>query len=327
MATHQRDRFVAKVTSAAPVVATRQPPVLVRAPKPIVVGREDELARLQSWYSQGQRRVVFVTGEAGIGKTTVVQTFLNSVQQEGTARVGRGQCIEQYGGGEPYMPVLEALSRLGREPGGERVIEVLNRSAPTWLAQMPELLAPEERARLQGQNQGVTQQRMLREMAQALEALAAEAPLVLLLEDLHWSDFSTLELISAIARRSEAARLLIVGTYRSVEMLAHDHPLRTMKQELEMHRYCEELRLKLLSEEEVAGLPRETLFQQRSRQSDSLAAAIHERTDGNPLFMINVVDYLVDAGLLASSRGQGRRVSRDPRRGSHRSPSQRPSDD
>jgi hypothetical protein len=120
MATHQRDRFVAKVTSAAPVVATRQPPVLVRAPKPIVVGREDELARLQSWYSQGQRRVVFVTGEAGIGKTTVVQTFLNSVQQEGTARVGRGQCIEQYGGGEPYMPLLDALSRLGREPGGEK---------------------------------------------------------------------------------------------------------------------------------------------------------------------------------------------------------------
>ena len=107
-------RFVAKVTSAAPMVATRQPPVLIRAPKPIVVGREDELARLQSWYShvlEGQRRVIFVTGEAGIGKTTFVQTFLDSVQQEGTARVGRGQCVEQYGGGEPYMPVLEALSR------------------------------------------------------------------------------------------------------------------------------------------------------------------------------------------------------------------------
>src|SRR4029077_15692176 len=103
--------------------------------------------------------------------------------------LGRGQCVEQYGSGEPYMPVLEALGRLGREPGGEGVVELLNRFAPTWLAQMPELLAPAERARLRGQNQGVTQQRMLREMAQALEALAAEAPLVLLLEDLHWSDF------------------------------------------------------------------------------------------------------------------------------------------
>jgi predicted ATPase len=75
------------------------------------------------------------------------------------------------------------------------------------------------------------------------------------------------------------------------------------------------LRLKLLSEEEVAGYLVKRFSNNRSRQSDSLAAMIHERTDGNPLFMINVVDYLVDAGLLASSRGQGRRVSRDPRRG------------
>ena len=294
-------RFVAKVTSAAPKVATRQPPVLVRAPKPIVFGRAEELARLQSWYSrvlEGQRRVVFVTGEAGIGKTTFVQTFLDSVQQQGTALVGCGQCVEQCGGGEPYMPVLEALSRLGREPGGERVVGLLDRFAPTWLAQMPELLAPAERGRLQGQNPGVTQQRMLREMAQALEALATEAPLVLLLEDLHWSDFSTLELISAIARRSEAARLLTVGTYRSVEMLAHDHPLRTMKQELEHHRCCEELRLKLLSEEDVAGYLAKRFPRSGSRQSDSLAAMIHERTDGNPLFIITVIDYLVDAGLL-----------------------------
>ena len=295
-------RFAAKVTSAAPQVTMRQPPVLVRAPKPIVVGREDELARMQSWYSdvlEGQRRIIFVAGEAGIGKTTFVQTFLDSVQEEGAGGLGRGQCVEQYGSGEPYMPVLEALGRLGREPGGERVVGLLNRFAPTWLAQMPELLAPEER--LQGQNQGVTQQRMLREMAQALEALAAEAPLVLLLEDLHWSDFSTVELISAIARRSEAARLLIVGTYRSVEMLVYDHPLRTMKQELELHRNCEELRLKPLSEEDVAGYLAKRLSSNGSRQSDSLAATIHERTDGNPLFMINVVDYLVDAGLLASS--------------------------
>ena len=60
--------------------------------------------------------MIFVTGEAGIGKTTFVWTFLDSVPREGTARVGSGQCVEQYGGGEPYMPVLEALTRLGRKP-------------------------------------------------------------------------------------------------------------------------------------------------------------------------------------------------------------------
>ena len=249
-------RFIAKVVSDAPAEAARKPAASATGNRPIMVGREDELARMQSWYSQvleGQRKVVFIAGEAGIGKTAFVRAFLDSIAEGGGARLGRGQCIEQYGAGEPYMPVLEALTRLGQEAGGERTIELLNRFAPTWLAQMSALLTPEQSARLQAQNQGVTQQRMLREMAHALEALTAETPLVLLLEDLHWSDCSTLELISAVARRSEPARLLILGTYRPVEMLAHDHPLRTMKQELELHRYCEELRLKLLNEEDVRG--------------------------------------------------------------------------
>jgi predicted ATPase len=118
---------------------------------------------------------------------------------------------------------------------------------------MPSLLSNADRKRLQVAAQSITQQRMLREMAQALEALTAETPLVLALEDLHWGDFSTFELISALARRTEPARLLILGTYRPTEMLASDHPLRTMKQELELHRHCEELRLKLLSEADVAA--------------------------------------------------------------------------
>ena len=232
-------RFVAKVSTAAAGESTRTPPFVPKGPKPTIVGREAELAQLRSWYShvlEGQRRVIFVAGEAGIGKTTFVEAFLDSIAQEGSIRIGRGQCVEQYGTGEPYMPVLEALSRLGQESGGERMIELLNRFAPTWLAQIPALLTREERISLRSEMQGVTQQRMLREVTQALEALAAETPLALLLEDLHWSDFSTLELISAIARRGESARLLIVGTYRPVEMLANNHPLGTMKQELELHR-------------------------------------------------------------------------------------------
>ena len=220
-------------------------------------------------------------------------------------RLGRGQCVEQYGAEEPYMPVLEALSRLGREPGGERLVELLNRFAPTWLVQMPALLGADELAQLHSQNQGVTQQRMLREMAQALEALVAEVPLVLLLEDLHWSDFSTLELISAMARRREPARLMIVGTYRPGAMLATDHPLCTVKQELELHRYCVELRLKLLSEEDIGDYLAKRFASNGSRQFDRIASAICERTDGNPLYMVNVVDYLVDTGLLMSSAEAG----------------------
>jgi DNA-binding winged helix-turn-helix (wHTH) protein len=211
---HRRGyRFVAKVTTDAASETRREPPSKARKPTPIMVGREGELALFQSCYAEvfeGQRRVIFVAGEAGIGKTTFVQAFLDSIAQDGTARVGRGQCLEQYGAGEPYMPVLEALSRLSNAHGGQGVIEILSRFAPTWLAQMPELFTHEDRQRLQNQAQGVTQQRMLREMTQALEALAAESPLVLMIEDLHWSDFSTFELIAAIARRSEPARLMFI---------------------------------------------------------------------------------------------------------------------
>jgi len=168
---------------------------------------------------------------------------------------------------------------------------------------MPALLTREERVRLLNEIQGVTQQRMLREMTQALEALATEAPLVLLLEDLHWSDFSTLELIAAIARGNELARLLILATYRPVEILANDHPLRTMKQELELHRHCEELRLQLLKEENVADYLAKRVAIDASRRFATLAALIHTRTDGNPLFMVNMVDdLLVDTGLLVNSR-------------------------
>jgi predicted ATPase/DNA-binding winged helix-turn-helix (wHTH) protein len=304
---HRRGyRFIAQVTTETVREASPKPEKAVKLPRPIMVGREDELALLRSRYAQvldDRRGVIFVAGEPGIGKTTVVQAFLDSIVEEGAARVGRGQCIEQYGAGEPYMPVLEALSRLGREREGEHVVELLNRFAPTWLTQMPELLTREERALLQRETQGVTQQRMLREMTQALEALTVQSPLVLLLEDLHWSDFSTLELISAIARRGEPARLLIVGTYRPGEILAKDHPLRTMKQELAIHRYCEELRLKPLSKDNVADYLAKRFSKDGSRQYGTLAPVIHARTDGNPLFMVNVVDYLLlDPGLVVNSR-------------------------
>jgi predicted ATPase/DNA-binding winged helix-turn-helix (wHTH) protein len=299
-------RFVAKVTTEASGESTREPSFVPKGPKPIMVGRQAELAQLQSWYSrvlESQRQMIFVTGEAGIGKTTLVQAFLDSIAQEGSVRIGRGQCVEQYGVGEPYMPMLEALSRLGQEPSGERLIELLNRFAPTWLAQMPALLTREERVRLQSEMQSVTQQRMLREMTEALEALAAETPLVLSLEDLHWGDFSTLELIAAIARRNELARLLIIVTYRPVEILASDHPLRTLKQELELHRYCEELRLKLLTEENVTDYLAKRLASNASQRFGMLASVIHTRTDGNPLFMVNMVDYLLDdAELLVNLR-------------------------
>ena len=102
-------------------------------------------------------------GPTGAGKTTLVEAFLDELDQADILLpiwVGRGQCIEQHGAGEAYMPVLEALERLCRRPDGERLLRVLDQHAPTWLAQLPSLLAPTELEALRRRIQGVTRERM-----------------------------------------------------------------------------------------------------------------------------------------------------------------------
>jgi predicted ATPase len=155
------------------------------------VGRETALQRLHEWFERAQRglrQIVFVTGDLGMGKTTLVEAFLTHITRQASPWLTRGQCIAHYGTGEAYMPALEALTRLCREPGGERLLELLSQQAPTWMAQMPALLNTGELEALQREVQGATRERMLREMADAVEVLTADKPLVSVLEDLHLSD-------------------------------------------------------------------------------------------------------------------------------------------
>src|SRR5262249_21551576 len=155
-------------------------------------------------------------------------------------RIARGQCLEQYGTSEAYLPVLEAMGRLCRQHG--QFVDVLRAHAPMWLLQLPSLLSAAERELLNRQVSGATRERMLREIGGALETLTAGSPLVLILEDLHWSDYSTLDLISYLARRRNA-HLMLIGTYRTVELIVSGHPLKAVKQELLAKQQCEELPL------------------------------------------------------------------------------------
>src|SRR5262249_35186103 len=187
-----------------------------------------------------------------IGKTALVETFLRPLDTIDLLRLGRGQCIEHYGAGEPYLPVLQALGELGRAADREHFLTVLRHYAPSWLLQLPALLEAAERETLQRQTAGVTRERMLRELVEALEAYTAAHGLMLVLEDRHWSDPSTVELLALLARRPAPARLLVIGTYRPVEVIVGDHPLKAAKQELQLHGQCQELPLPLLSEPAVA---------------------------------------------------------------------------
>src|SRR5262249_26259787 len=147
--------------------------------------------------------------------------------------IARGQCVEHYGAGEAYLPVLEALEELCRRSGHEGLLSLLRQQAPLRLAPLPAFLNPDERMALQREVQGATRERMVREMAAFVEALTTKTPLLLWLEDLHWCDPSTLALLAMLARRREPARLLLLGSYRPEEVLGNGHPLRAMLQELQ----------------------------------------------------------------------------------------------
>jgi predicted ATPase len=196
--------------------------------------------------------VVFVTGEPGIGKTTLVETFLAAPRRGPAPRVAVGQCVESYGTGDPYLPILEALERLVRGEAGEAVPDTLHRCAPAWLAQMSSSAEPDQRDALVRARGTPTPQGMLRELAAGLEALTAERELVVWLEDLHWADRPTLLAIDFVARRRERARLLLIGSYRPTELLAPDHPLARLKQELVLQRRAEEVALEPLAEPPAA---------------------------------------------------------------------------
>jgi DNA-binding winged helix-turn-helix (wHTH) protein len=292
-------RFLAPVTVAhAAAARTPGPPPPCGSP-PVLVAREAVLQQLQralEHAQQGTRQVVVVTGEPGIGKTAVVETFVAQAATRTPVWVAYGQCVEQYGTVEAYHPILEALGDLCRGPGGAQVGALLRQQAPTWVAQMPWLLTAAHRAQLRDELQGATRERMLREGAEVLDTLAAELPLVFVLEDLHWSDAATVDLLALVARRRTPARLLVLGTLRPAETIVHHHPLRTVIPAMQRQGAVTEIPLPGLSAAAVATYLA-TRFP-RQQFPTTLAAWLQQRTDGNPLFLVTLVQALLEQGVL-----------------------------
>jgi DNA-binding SARP family transcriptional activator/class 3 adenylate cyclase/alpha-beta hydrolase superfamily lysophospholipase len=285
---------VAATISPRSTSKAQAPPEESAIPAP--VGRDRELGTLTRLLDEaidGHRRVVFVTGEAGAGKTTLVDAVLAACRVRDRLLVARGQCIENRGLGEPYLPVLDAVGRIGRGGHGPLVVEQLRRFAPTWLVQLPSLVPDDERAWVAERASGLTTERMLREMTEALDAIAAEVPVVVVLEDLHWSDPSTLTLVDAIARRPDDERLMLVATSRSgregVEVGALARALR-------VRNLCTEIAIGPLTPTAVAEYLDVRLpgHQLPTDVSDDVAL----RTRGVPLFVEKLVDSWLEEGAV-----------------------------
>jgi len=274
-----------------------------------IVGRETELEELHRWFEHvraGERQIVFVTGEAGIGKTALVHAFVDAVGAHGRAplQIAFGQCLAVRGMGEAYMPVLEALGELGRGLATTELVDVLRQYAPTWLLQLSSLLSAAELDALHRQLAGIPTTRVVSGLVDALDALAQKRPLLLVLEDLHWSDHATIGLLAALAQRRRPARLMVIGTYSPADAIAHGHPLAALKPELQRRRLCREIALAGLTEMATRAYC-DRRFPAHNF-ADELPQVLVAHTDGNPLFIGATIDHLIASGRLAEVNGQWR---------------------
>jgi DNA-binding winged helix-turn-helix (wHTH) protein/tetratricopeptide (TPR) repeat protein len=280
--------------AGAAQAGTAPPPAVEPLPLSLV-GRQRELAELQQRLElslAGRRQLVFVLGEAGAGKSSLLALFRRELLARPAAGllVGIGQCNAMVGTGEPYMPVLEALARLCRGPSGPLLLQLLTRTAPTWLMQMPWLVTEETRGALERELRLASRERMVRELVEFVEALAAATPLVLVLEDLHWSDAATFGLLAALAARTEPARCLVVATTRPPDDAGAAPGLATLLVELTTSGRAAAIDLLPLSRADVAAV-----VAARAPDKVSLADSIYRRTGGHALFVAHLLDDLLAA--------------------------------
>jgi DNA-binding winged helix-turn-helix (wHTH) protein len=286
-------------TSVA-VAPAPMPPTPERAPKPAFapqpyfVGRQAELEWLQVALGQarlGQRQVVLVSGPVGSGKTSLLRAFASRLPPA-AGSLAWGQCVEQAGTDEAYLPLIDALSRLGRGPDRARWVEHLSRCAPSWVARLPSL-----QTSTPARGAGVpSSEHMLHQLADALETFTEHELLVLVLEDIQWADASTLAWLTYMACRNESARLLVVGTFRPLHVSRGAHPLAALERALERQSARAELELPCLRAAEVASYVAARFPEAEMRRE--LVALLHARSAGNPLFMVRVFDSWLERRVL-----------------------------
>lgn len=250
------------------------------------VGREAELRHLdealeRAW--QGRGALVALAGEPGIGKTTLADKLIGAARGRWLTALGR--CSELFGTAEPHLPVLEALDMLAAcAPVGE----TLRRLAPTWAAHLNATRAESPSAPAD------TPERLLRELTRFLSEAASDRPLLIVLEDLHWADAATTDVVTHLASRIRDMRVLMLVTYRDREMPAAASPFSQARAELRARGLLREIALPLLTAQEVMHFVEEAA--PAGVPVSDLGMRVYAGSEGNPLFMTTLLAYLADAG-------------------------------
>ena len=270
----------------------------------ITVGRTRERNQLEAALtaaSEVRGLLLGVAGEPGVGKTTLVEEFLSVLLASGRpCAIGRGRCSERLAGAEAYLPVIEAIDALLRGPGGDTITRALRTLAPTWYVQVQPASEPSA-DRLLDDLHSASQQRMKRELIAFFEEVQQRRTIVLFFDDLHWADASTIDLIGYLAMRFESLRMLVIGTYRPSDLAVAHHPFLQLKLDLSARGLCRELVPGALRQEEIAEYI--AIQFPGHRLPSEFVAMIHEKTEGNPLFMSDVLRDLRDRQVLAKTNG------------------------
>jgi tetratricopeptide (TPR) repeat protein len=271
----------------------------------VFVGRQHELGQLKAALEgplSGEGRMVMLVGEPGIGKTRTALELSTYARLRG-ARVLWGRCYESEGA-PPYWPWVQAVRSYVRDVEPEQLHSELGAGA----AEIAEII-PDVRQRLPGLPAAVPVEdpkqarfRLFDALTAFLKSAARGQPLVLVLDDLHWADDGSLSVLEFVARELADARLFLIGTYRDVD-LSRRHPLSHSLAELTRERLFERVLLRGLSREDVgrfveatSGIP----------PPAELIDAVYAHTEGNPLFVTEVVRLLAQEGELSHDRFEDR---------------------
>jgi ATP/maltotriose-dependent transcriptional regulator MalT len=254
-----------------------------RMVSPVFAGRERELARLTAVYDharEGTPQTVLLGGEAGGGKSRLVHEFV--ARAEGDPRVLVGGCVELSSAGLPYAPFTAGLRHLTRERGTAEIAGLLPSGAAADLAGLlPEFgeLPPDPDA-------GTARARLFERMLSLMERLAEQAPIIWVIEDAHWADRSTRDLLVFLVRNLRAGPILLIITFRSDE-LHRTHPLRPVLAELDRVDGVTRVELPRLSRAEVAAQLEGILGHP---PTPAVLDEVRERTEGIPLFVEAMID-------------------------------------
>ncbi|MDQ3070394.1 MAG: AAA family ATPase, partial [Acidobacteriota bacterium] len=293
-------REIERQLASAQTTMAFEVPQAAAAPR-MTVGRDAQRGQLLRAYGRvkdGRSLILGVTGEPGIGKTSLVEEFLNDLARRGERpTIGRGRCSESLAGAEAYLPVLEVLDSLLRGSAGPALAATFKTIAPTWYVQVATytdgdtaITEPREPA------PAVSQERMKRELAALLQEVSRRVPLVIFIEDLHWADVSTIDVLNYLAARFADMRVLIVTNFRPSDMALARHAFLGIRSDLQSRGLFEEVELRFLAPEDIARYL-SLQFPVNAFPAD-FAAAIHAKTEGSPLFMADLVRYLRDTGTI-----------------------------